>query len=66
MDWYNAENWTSNFVYGGYDSWRLPTTDDGIFQFGYDGVTNNAGYNMTNSEMRGRFGSLISTVDSNS
>ncbi len=31
-------------------SWRLPTTVDGIWEYGYDGTTT-AGYNITSSEM---------------
>ncbi|MBT6225078.1 MAG: hypothetical protein HOI47_00320 [Candidatus Scalindua sp.] len=30
--------------------WRLPTTVDGLYVWGYDGTTT-AGYNITNSEM---------------
>ncbi len=32
------------------DDWRLPTTVDGQFEWGYDGTTT-AGYNITTSEM---------------
>jgi hypothetical protein len=34
----------------GSNNWRLPTTVDGIYQFGYDGTTT-GGYNITSSEM---------------
>ena len=33
-----------------YDDWRLPSTVDGQYVWGYDGTTT-AGYNITNSEM---------------
>jgi len=36
--------------YKGYSDWRLPTTVDGPFEWGYDGTTT-AGYNITTSEM---------------
>jgi hypothetical protein len=32
------------------DEWRLPTTMDGIYEYGYDGTTT-GGYNITSSEM---------------
>lgn len=35
-------NWTGD--------WRLPTTVDGVYNFGYNGTTT-AGYNVTNSEL---------------
>lgn len=45
-----ADTWAKNLVYGGFDDWRLPTTVDGPYAFGYDGTTT-AGYNITTSEM---------------
>ena len=27
MDWTTANNWANNLVYGGFDDWRLPTTN---------------------------------------
>jgi hypothetical protein len=33
-----------------YDDWRLPTTVDGPYIYGYDGTTT-AGYNITSSEL---------------
>lgn len=27
MTWYEAMTWASNLIYGGYDNWRLPTSD---------------------------------------
>ena len=50
MTWNNAVAWADQLVYGGYDDWRLPTTLDGPYVFGYDGTTT-AGYNITSSEM---------------
>jgi hypothetical protein len=50
MNWYNATAWADQLVYSGYDDWRLPTTVDGPFVYGYDGTTT-AGCNITSSEM---------------
>lgn len=50
MTWNQADTWAKNLVYGGYDDWRLPTTVDGPYSWGYDGTTT-AGYNITTSEM---------------
>jgi hypothetical protein len=56
MDWYQAVAWADGLAY--YDSvrdvtwtdWRLPTTVDGLREWGFDGTTT-AGYNITTSEM---------------
>lgn len=48
--WDQAKSWASQLVYGGYDDWRLPTTVDGPYVYGYDGTTT-GGYNITTSEM---------------
>lgn len=52
--WDNQVAWAGalSVDFGGdtYDDWRLPTTVDGLDQFGYDGTTT-AGYNITSSEM---------------
>jgi hypothetical protein len=50
MDWDQATTWAANLVYGGYSDWRLPTTVDGPYVWGYDGTTT-GGYNITTSEM---------------
>lgn len=50
MTWTNAVAWADNLDYGGYDDWRLPTTQDGPLVYGVDGSTT-AGYNITTSEM---------------
>lgn len=56
MTWYQAVTWAANLTYYDsvrgvtYDDWRLPTTVDGPYQWGYDGTTT-AGYNITSSEM---------------
>jgi len=39
MDWAAATTWAANLTYGGYDDWRLPTSDTCT------------GYNCTGSEM---------------
>ena len=64
-NWYNQKAWASGLntvgvlnytVNTGYsvdfgsNAWRLPTTVDGAYQYGYDGTTT-VGYNITNSEM---------------
>ena len=56
MNWTAAVAWADGLEY--YDSvrdvtwtdWRLPTTVDGPYVWGYDGTTT-AGYNITTSEM---------------
>ncbi|MEW6219534.1 MAG: hypothetical protein AB1634_08360 [Thermodesulfobacteriota bacterium] len=52
--WQDQMNWASNLsvtVNGvTYDDWRLPSTVDGPYVWGYDGSTT-AGYNITTSEM---------------
>ena len=52
--WQNQVNWALGLsvTFGSttYDDWRLPSTVDGPFVFGWDGTTT-AGYNITNSEM---------------
>ena len=35
MTWADAVAWATNLSYGGYDNWRLPTTVDGICDWGY-------------------------------
>jgi len=53
MSWSTANNWIANMNaanYLGYDDWRLPTTVDGLWVWGYDGTTT-AGANITTSEM---------------
>jgi len=50
MTWSAANTWATTLVYGGVSGWRLPTTVDGVFDFGSDGTTT-AGYNITTSEM---------------
>ena len=50
MDWSQATTWAANLVYGGYSDWRLPTTVDGPYVWGYNGTTT-AGANITSSEM---------------
>ena len=50
MAWYDAVAWANQLVYQGYEDWRLPTTMDGPWEWGYDGTTT-AGYNITTSEM---------------
>jgi hypothetical protein len=53
-NWQNQVNWadalTVNFGGTIYDDWRLPSTVDGPFVWGYDGTTT-AGHNITSSEM---------------
>jgi len=48
MDW--ASSLTVNLGGTIYDDWRLPSTVDGPYVYGYDGTTT-AGYNITSSEM---------------
>jgi len=48
MDWADALSVT--FGSNVYDDWRLPTTVDGPYVWGYDGTTT-AGYNITSGEM---------------
>ena len=52
--WQNQVNWASGLSvdFGGntYDDWRLPTTVDGAYVSGTNGMTT-AGYNITTSEM---------------
>ncbi|MCJ7603491.1 MAG: DUF1566 domain-containing protein [Desulfobulbaceae bacterium] len=50
MSWSDAVAWADQLVYGGYDDWRLPTTVDGEYEWGFNGDTT-AGYNITSSEM---------------
>ena len=64
ITWYDytnsADDWTSQVAWAGalsvdfggtiYEDWRLPTTVDGAYVFGYDGTTT-GGYNITTSEM---------------
>ena len=40
MTWVEADDWAANFVFNGYNDWRLPTTD-----------TSCSGYECTGSEM---------------
>mgnify|MGYP001561573545 CR=1 FL=1 len=52
--WQNQVNWASGlsvtFGINTYTDWRLPTTVDGPYVWGYDGTTT-GGYNITSSEM---------------
>lgn len=52
--WQNQVNWASalTVIFGGtiYDDWRLPSTVDGPWVWGYDGTTT-GGYNITSNEM---------------
>ena len=52
--WWNQVNWADaldvNFGGTHYTDWRLPSTVDGPFVWGYDGTTT-GGYNITSSEM---------------
>ncbi len=52
--WQNQVNWAGalDVDFGGthYTDWRLPSTVDGQYVWGYDGTTT-AGYNITTSEM---------------
>ena len=52
--WQNQVNWalglSVTFDSTTYDDWRLPTTVDGPYVFGFDGTTT-GGYNITTSEM---------------
>ena len=53
MSWYAADQWISAMNaanYLGYSDWRLPSTPDEPYLWGYDGTTS-AGYNITTSEM---------------
>lgn len=53
MSWSTAGEWVAAMnadKYLGYSGWRLPTTVDGPYVWGYDGNTT-AGYNTTTSEM---------------
>jgi hypothetical protein len=38
MDWTTANNWANNLVFGGFDDWRLPTTNTT--------ATSNCGFNF--------------------
>jgi hypothetical protein len=52
MSWSAAMSWAASLTVGGTTagSWRLPTTVDGPYVWGYDG-TGTTGYNITTSEM---------------
>ena len=56
MNWANAVAWADTLSYYDsvrgvtWDDWRLPTTMDGPYVYGYDGTTT-AGHNITTSEM---------------
>jgi hypothetical protein len=50
MNWTQANAWVDQLSYAGYEDWRLPTTVDGPFVWGYDGTTT-GGYNITTSEL---------------
>ncbi len=53
--WDNQVAWADSLSvdFGGdiIDDWRLPVTVDGPYSYGYDGITNTVGYNITTSEM---------------
>ncbi|MCP4989086.1 MAG: hypothetical protein GY928_24415, partial [Colwellia sp.] len=50
-NWYDQRTWADQLVvnFGGatFGNWRLPTTVDGVYEYGYDGTTT-GGYNVTN------------------
>ena len=52
--WQNQMNWASGLTveFGGtvFDDWRLPSTTDGPYIFGYDGTTT-AGFNISDSDL---------------
>ena len=52
--WQNQVNWADalSVTFGGntYTDWRMPTTVDGPYVYGYDGTTI-GGFNITSSEM---------------
>lgn len=50
MTWAQAVAWADQLEYGGSSDWRLPTTLDGEFEYGYSGSTA-LGYNIITSEM---------------
>ena len=50
MNWASALSVSGGDLVGVYDDWRLPTTVDGPWVWGYDGTTT-VGYNITSSEM---------------
>jgi hypothetical protein len=56
--WQNQMNWAAALTvdFGGtiYDDWRLPSTVNGPFSWGYDGTTI-AGYNIKSSELGSLF-----------
>jgi len=56
--WQNQVDWAGllsvTTAAGTYDDWRLPTTVDGIYVWGYDGTTT-GGYNVTTSDMGNLF-----------
>lgn len=43
MNWYSANTWAANLVYGGFDDWRLPTVS------AINGVAFNLGYKLNGS-----------------
>jgi len=58
MDWTTANDWANNLVHGGFDDWRLPTTNttassncDSNFNPGGGFPQQYFGYNCTGSEM---------------
>ena len=58
MNWWTANNWANNLVYGGFDDWRLPTTDTTASSNCSSNINLNSalplqyyGYNCTGSEM---------------
>jgi len=48
--WDQANAWAAGLTAGGQTGWRLPSTVDGQYIFGWDGTTT-GGYNITTSEM---------------
>jgi hypothetical protein len=50
MNWSSALSVSGGDLVGVYDDWRLPSTVDGTYVWGYDGTTT-GGYNITSSEI---------------
>jgi len=45
MDWYQANNWSENLIFGTYSNWRLPTIDE--FRILYQVELGNKSYSET-------------------
>jgi hypothetical protein len=48
--WAEAVDWTAGLTVEGVSGWRLPSSKQGPYTWGYDGTTT-GGYNITSSEM---------------